>query len=61
MKSKVEASLSKDIQELVSKLILDLFDLSLMIEQDDDDAEADDHSLIELAGDMLELIFEDMR
>lgn len=52
-------SLSNDLQELVSRLILKLLDLWFMAAEDDDDAE--DHSLIELAGDMLELILVDIR
>lgn len=48
-------SLSKDLRdEIVSTLALDL-DLSLTVELDDD---AEDHSLIELAGDMLEEILD---
>lgn len=52
-------SLYKDLQEVASNLVLDLLDLWLIVQEDDDETE--DHSLIELAGDMLEEIFEDIK
>lgn len=39
------------LQEVASKLTLELFDICLTVEHDDDDSE--DHSLIELAGEVL--------
>lgn len=52
-------SLSKDMQELDSKLVLDLSDRWLIVQEEDEEAE--EHSLTELAGDMLGEILEDIR
>lgn len=52
---------STDGQELISRLFLELIDLWQTVEDDEDDADAEDHSLIELAGDTLEDILVDLR